>query len=360
MTQYMLSVHHRRGRRRRCSARPRRRSSRCSRPSTRFNEKVRGAGRLGVRRRPRAHARPRPPSTTPAPSRSSPTARSPSPRSGSAASGSSRRPTSTPRSSGPPRARRPAGARSRSGRSRASDASDRDPSPTGRSSGSTARSTAGSSPRWSAASATSTSPRRRPARRCWPPWRGGRVDGVPPNPGGWLTTTAGNRAIDRIRRESHRDAKHQAALMIDDDTPHEPTGIGRGRPAAADLHLLPPGARAGGAGGADAAAARRADRGRDRAGVPRPGDHDGAADHPREEEDQRRRRSPTGCPRPRTSPSGSRGVLAVLFLVFNEGYLSTSATATRSATSSPPRRSGWPGSCARCCPTSPRSPACSR
>jgi RNA polymerase sigma-70 factor, ECF subfamily len=50
-------------------------------------------------------------------------------------------------------------------------------------------------------------------------------DGVPPNPGGWLTTTAGNRAIDRLRRESHRDAKHQAALMISDDTPHEPTGI---------------------------------------------------------------------------------------------------------------------------------------
>jgi RNA polymerase sigma-70 factor (ECF subfamily) len=50
------------------------------------------------------------------------------------------------------------------------------------------------------------------------------VDGVPPNPGGWLTTTAGNRAIDKIRRESHRDAKHQAALMIVDDEPHEPTG----------------------------------------------------------------------------------------------------------------------------------------
>jgi RNA polymerase sigma-70 factor (ECF subfamily) len=51
------------------------------------------------------------------------------------------------------------------------------------------------------------------------------VDGVPPNPGGWLTTTAGNRAIDRIRRESHRDAKHQAALTMYDDTPHEPTGL---------------------------------------------------------------------------------------------------------------------------------------
>ena len=48
--------------------------------------------------------------------------------------------------------------------------------------------------------------------------------GVPPNPGGWLTTTAGNRAIDRIRREKLRDAKHQAAFMIYDDTPHAPTG----------------------------------------------------------------------------------------------------------------------------------------
>ncbi|MGL5811409.1 MAG: RNA polymerase sigma factor, partial [Nocardioides sp.] len=50
------------------------------------------------------------------------------------------------------------------------------------------------------------------------------TDGIPPNPGGWLTTTAGNRAIDKIRRESHRDAKHQAAEMIRDDTPHLPTG----------------------------------------------------------------------------------------------------------------------------------------
>jgi RNA polymerase sigma-70 factor (ECF subfamily) len=50
------------------------------------------------------------------------------------------------------------------------------------------------------------------------------TSGVPPNPGGWLTTTAGNRAIDRIRREKQRDAKHQAALMHVDDTPHEPVG----------------------------------------------------------------------------------------------------------------------------------------
>ncbi len=50
------------------------------------------------------------------------------------------------------------------------------------------------------------------------------TNGVPSNPGGWLMTTATHRAIDRIRRESHRDAKHQAALMITDDTPHAPTG----------------------------------------------------------------------------------------------------------------------------------------
>ena len=56
------------------------------------------------------------------------------------------------------------------------------------------------------------------ALESWP------ASGVPPNPGGWLTTTAMHRAIDRIRRESHRDAKHQAALMITDDTPHAPTG----------------------------------------------------------------------------------------------------------------------------------------
>ncbi|KAA9106339.1 RNA polymerase sigma factor [Microbacterium rhizomatis] len=49
-------------------------------------------------------------------------------------------------------------------------------------------------------------------------------DGVPPNPGAWLTTTATRKAIDRLRRESHRHDKHRAALIMSDDTPHEPTG----------------------------------------------------------------------------------------------------------------------------------------
>jgi len=42
--------------------------------------------------------------------------------------------------------------------------------------------------------------------------------GLPPNPGGWITTTARNRAIDRLRRESSRHDRHaQAALVLERD-----------------------------------------------------------------------------------------------------------------------------------------------
>ncbi|MET9406259.1 sigma-70 family RNA polymerase sigma factor [Streptomyces sp. NPDC002935] len=49
------------------------------------------------------------------------------------------------------------------------------------------------------------------------------ADGVPPNPGAWLTTTANRKAIDRIRRESKRDDKQKEAQMSYDDPP-EPLG----------------------------------------------------------------------------------------------------------------------------------------
>ena len=49
-------------------------------------------------------------------------------------------------------------------------------------------------------------------------------DGVPPNPGAWITTTANRKAIDRLRREARRDAKYQEAFMLHDDSPPDPTG----------------------------------------------------------------------------------------------------------------------------------------
>jgi RNA polymerase sigma-70 factor, ECF subfamily len=50
------------------------------------------------------------------------------------------------------------------------------------------------------------------------------IRGVPPNPGGWVTTTARNRAIDRLRRESTRTDRYIAAhrLQGDDMEPDNP------------------------------------------------------------------------------------------------------------------------------------------
>ena len=50
------------------------------------------------------------------------------------------------------------------------------------------------------------------------------ADGVPPNPGAWLTTTGQRKAIDRIRREGKRDDKQREAQMSYDDDP--PTSVG--------------------------------------------------------------------------------------------------------------------------------------
>jgi RNA polymerase sigma-70 factor (ECF subfamily) len=49
--------------------------------------------------------------------------------------------------------------------------------------------------------------------------------GLPPNPGAWITTTARNRAIDRLRREGSREDKHaQAALVHQPDAQQDEVG----------------------------------------------------------------------------------------------------------------------------------------
>jgi RNA polymerase sigma-70 factor (ECF subfamily) len=47
-------------------------------------------------------------------------------------------------------------------------------------------------------------------------------DGLPPNPGGWIVTTARNRAIDKLRRESSREERHARAVELQIQTEPDP------------------------------------------------------------------------------------------------------------------------------------------
>jgi RNA polymerase sigma-70 factor (ECF subfamily) len=148
------------------------------------------------------------------------------------------------------------------------------------------------------------------------------ASGVPPNPGGWLTTTAGNRAIDRLRREKLREAKHQAAVVHHDDTPHEPTGPvedDRLRLLFTCCHpALAPEARIaltlrllGGLTVAEVAQAFLVPEATMGQRITRAKRKIAAA------------KVPYRVPETADLPERLGGVLAVLFLVFNEGYLAT-------------------------------------
>src|SRR2546428_7235150 len=61
------------------------------------------------------------------------------------------------------------------------------------------------------------------ALRKWP------VDGLPPNPGGWITTTARKRAIDRLRREARERQLLGAVAVLSpssDDKPEPRQEVG--------------------------------------------------------------------------------------------------------------------------------------
>jgi RNA polymerase sigma-70 factor, ECF subfamily len=148
------------------------------------------------------------------------------------------------------------------------------------------------------------------------------VDGVPPNPGAWLTTTANRKAIDRIRRESKRDDKQREARMVYDDDPPEPVGaidderlrliftcchpaLSMESRVALTLRMvggltMPEIARAFLA--QESAMGRRITRAKDKI---------------------KAARIPYRVPAAEDLPARVTGVLAVLFLVFNEGYLAT-------------------------------------
>lgn len=150
-------------------------------------------------------------------------------------------------------------------------------------------------------------------------------DGVPPNPGAWLTTTATRKAIDRLRRESRRETKHQEARVLLDDESAEPQGgIDDDRlrlvftcchPAlSADARIALTLRLVGGLTVPEIARAflvQEATMGRRIT---------------RAKATIKAARIPYRVPTAEDLPTRLDGVLTVLFLVFNEGYLATGAS----------------------------------
>ena len=148
------------------------------------------------------------------------------------------------------------------------------------------------------------------------------TDGIPPNPGAWITTTANRRAIDRLRRESRRDDKQQEAQMLLDDSPPEPVGVieddrlrliflcchpalGMEARIALTLRLV------GGLTVAEIARAFLVQEATMGQRITRAKSKIKAA------------KIPYRVPAAEDLPIRTSGVLAVLFLIFNEGYLAS-------------------------------------
>ncbi|GAB3060661.1 sigma factor-like helix-turn-helix DNA-binding protein [Intrasporangium mesophilum] len=145
--------------------------------------------------------------------------------------------------------------------------------------------------------------------------------GIPPNPGAWLTMTANRKAIDRIRRESKRDDKHREAQMLSDERPEPRGALDDDRlrlvftcchPALAmDTRVALTLRMVGGLTVSEIARAFLVQDAAMRRRITRAKDKIKAA------------RIPYRVPSAEELPARVAGVLAVLFLVFNEGYLAT-------------------------------------
>ena len=151
-----------------------------------------------------------------------------------------------------------------------------------------------------------------------------RRDGPPRNPAAWLQVAAQRNALDGVRRGSRQRALATRAQ------PAVRRAVRHRRPARPAVRVLPPGPGAGGQAGAHPARGGGPHHPADRPRVPRQREHAGAADRPGQAQDRRGRDRAHRAARRTSSPERLADVLAVVYVMFNEGFVSsTGATQDR-------------------------------